>query len=264
MVADPEDLAPRVRVLGVDFFAGSLDSACARIARGGLLTAPSGPGLASDLRREPVYRRALAASEVVLTDAGLMVGLWQLRTGRRVPRHSGLKFLRAWLQRPEARVPGATLWVMPSLAEAQRARAWLQGEGIPAGEQDFFVAPWYGGGPIADEALRAIAEARRPQVIYIGIGGGVQERLGLFLRERLSYRPAILCLGAALAFLTGAQVRIPRWVDRWSLGWLWRVGWSPRRYAGRYLRALGLVWLVWRYGAEAPPLSDWTQEKNPS
>ena len=34
--------------------------------------------------------------------------------------------------------------------------------------------------------------------------------------------PAIHCIGAALGFLTGDQVRIPHWADQWILGWLFR------------------------------------------
>ncbi|HLP26360.1 MAG TPA: WecB/TagA/CpsF family glycosyltransferase [Acidobacteriota bacterium] len=244
----------RVRVLGVEFFAGSLDEAVDFIADGGLLTAPSGIGMAADLVREPAYRRALGVSDLVLTDSGLLVTLWQLRTGQRLPRHSGLKFLRRWFERPEMHVPGTACWVMPSEGDAERARVWLNSMGVPAAPEDFHVAPWYGAGEICDEKLLAHLEARRPALVYLGIGGGVQERLGCHLREQLTYRPTILCLGAALAFLTGAQVRIPPWVDRARLGWLWRVVSHPRRFAGRYFRALRLVWLVMRYGRAAPPL----------
>lgn len=247
-----------VPILGVRFFTGSLAAASDRIAAGGLLTAPAAPGLAVDLVESAAYRRALQASEVVLTDSGLLVTLWWLRTGRRLPRHSGLSFLRHWLGRPELRAPGQVCWVMPTVADAARAQGWLARRGWPVRTEDFYVAPWYGAGEITDRALCDYLEARRPGAVYLGLGGGVQERLGCFLREQLSYRPAILCLGAALAFLTGAQVSIPPWVDRCRLGWLWRVGAQPRRYAGRYGRALRLVGLVLRHGAAPPPLSDST------
>jgi len=249
----------RVRVLGVEFFAGSLEEAVTFIAEGGLLTAPSGIGMADDLQREPAYRRALGASDLVLTDSGLLVTLWQLRTGQRLPRHSGLKFLRRWFERPETRLPGTACWVMPSEADAARARTWLNSMGVPAAQEDFYIAPWYGAGELTDAKLRAHLEARRPAMVYLGIGGGVQERLGCALREQLPYRPTILCLGAALAFLTGAQVEIPVWVDRARLGWLWRVGSHPRRFAGRYLRATKLIWLVLRYGRSAPPVAGSTR-----
>ena len=243
------------RVLGVSFFSGDLAGACAQAEQGGLLTAPSGPGLACDLLSEPAYRRALVESDVVLTDSAFMVLLWRLRTGRRLPRNSGLAFLRIWMNREMMRRPGAVVWVMPSEAEAVHTRRWLERNGYPVSGEEFYVAPLYRRGAIVDEALAELIEVRRPEVVYLGIGGGVQERLGHYLREKLSYAPTILCLGAALAFITGAQVQIRPWVDRWGLGWLWRILSDPRRYCGRYFRATRLAWLVFRFGADAPPFS---------
>jgi UDP-N-acetyl-D-mannosaminuronic acid transferase (WecB/TagA/CpsF family) len=245
--------AARARVLGVSFFAGDLAAACTRAECGGLLTAPSGPGLACDLLSEPAYRRALEQSDTVLTDSAFMVLLWRLRTGQRLPRNSGLAFLRIWMNREVMRRPGAVVWVMPSEAEATHTRRWLERNGYPVTGGEFYVAPHYRRGPIVDEALAELIETRRPEVVYLGIGGGVQERLGHYLRETLSYAPTILCLGAALAFITGAQVQIRPWIDRWGLGWLARIVSDPVRYGGRYFRATRLAWLVFRFGAEAPP-----------
>ena len=256
MPEDPTLTQRRVvsRVLGVDFFSGPLSEACERAANGGLLTAPSGPGLSYDLIREPAYREALTASDIVLTDSALMVLLWRIRTRRHLPRNSGLAFLRVWMNRGIMRRPGAALWVMPSDAERCHTLRWLRANAYPVEEAAFYVAPVYPAGTIADPTLAALIEARRPEVVYLGIGGGVQERLGHFLRDSLSYRPLILCLGAALAFMTGAQVQIAPWVDRCGLGWFWRIASNPRRYLLRYLRATRLAWLVMRYGIELPPL----------
>lgn len=242
-----------VRVLGVDFFPGSLAEACHRAAKGGLLTAPSGPGLADDLVREPAYRRALESSDTVLTDSAFMVWLWRLRSGRRLPRNSGLAFLRLWMKSEVMQRPGAVVWLMPSEAELHHTFHWLRAHGYPAEKDDFRVAPRYAAGPIVDPAFVSWIETRHPEVVYIAIGGGVQERLGHYLRDALSYRPVILCLGAALAFITGAQVQIARWVDRCGLGWAWRMASDPLRYSRRYVRAMRLAWLVFRFGVGSPP-----------
>jgi N-acetylglucosaminyldiphosphoundecaprenol N-acetyl-beta-D-mannosaminyltransferase len=90
--------------------------------------------------------------------------------------------------------------------------------------------------------------------VIIGIGGGVQEKLGLYLRENLAYRPAIHCVGAALGFLTGDQKPIPDWADRFYLGWLLRLVRQPKVFAKRFLRAFELPWLIWKYGENLPPL----------
>ena len=59
-----------------------------------------------------------------------------------------------------------------------------------------------------------------------------------------SQLPAILCTGAAIAFLTGGQATIPKWADRLYLGWLFRILQSPRKYFYRYLQAARLPFVL--------------------
>jgi UDP-N-acetyl-D-mannosaminuronic acid transferase (WecB/TagA/CpsF family) len=73
------------------------------------------------------------------------------------------------------------------------------------------------------------------------------------LKQNLQPLPAIHCIGAAIAFLSGDQVRIPLWVDRLYLGWLLRCLSQPRRYVPRYWSARKLVKLMLRYGETLPP-----------
>ena len=73
----------------------------------------------------------------------------------------------------------------------------------------------------------------------IAIGSGAQEKLGYYLRENLSYRPAIHCTGAALGFITGDQKAIPDWADRFYLGWLWRLVAQPRIFIPRLVPRFG-------------------------
>jgi hypothetical protein len=111
---------PTRRVLGVEFFVGTIEGAVERSLAGGLVVAPSGPGLAVDLVRSPAYREALTTAELAVTDSGWMVILWRLFTGEKLPRHSGLKLIRAVLAQEELKAPGAVFWVMPSAEESAR------------------------------------------------------------------------------------------------------------------------------------------------
>lgn len=261
---------PLRRLLGVNFFTGSLNAAVDRVVgkqtphseswqenghtTGGLVVAPSAPGLAVDLVKSASYREALTTANLVLTDSGFMVLLWRAFTGEKLPRHSGLKFLRAVLARPELKEPGAVFWVMPSADEDERNRAWLVSHGFPVTADDVYVAPHYPTGSIEDEALLRRIEERKPRVVMLAIGGGVQERVGLMLRDRLSDTPAILCLGAAIAFLTGGQAHIPPWADKLVLGWLLRLVSNPGKFWRRYWEALALAPLLWRHREELPVL----------
>jgi UDP-N-acetyl-D-mannosaminuronic acid transferase (WecB/TagA/CpsF family) len=100
---------------------------------------------------------------------------------------------------------------------------------------DFYVAPRYGP-DVRDDALVAKIDSHPPAHVVVGIGGGVQEKL-------------------VLAFLTGDQPPIPMWADRFYLGWLLRLLRQPRVFGPRYLSALKLPALVFRYRENLPPLA---------
>ena len=113
------------------------------------------------------------------------------------------------------------------------------------------MAPVYGKS-ISDPTLLKLIDERRPRHIVVTLGGGTQERLGLYLRGMLGCKPSIHCVGAAIAFLSGDQVFIPRWADRFYLGWLFRCLSDPRRYMPRYWDARKLLSLMVRYGSSLP------------
>ena len=245
---------PTVQVLGIRIACLSTDDAVSRALEGGLVLAPSGPGL-SEIDRDPDYRDALLEADVNLTDSGLVILAEAVRSRRILPRTSGLGYLKALLARNEVRGPNGTFWVLPTAASMERNVAWLDEHGVSVRDADCYVAPLYPRrGPVEDEALVAVLAERRPRHIMICVGSGPQEKLGLYLKRSLPYQPGIHCIGAAIAFLTGDQASIPRWADRLLLGWLIRCIDNPRIYVPRYLKALRLVYLIARYGSAAPPI----------
>jgi UDP-N-acetyl-D-mannosaminuronic acid transferase (WecB/TagA/CpsF family) len=136
----------------------------------------------------------------------------------------------------------------------ERNIAWLNAEGLDVGTDDCYVAPLYPRrGSVEDADLLEILNRRRPAHVFVCVGSGVQEKLGLYLKRHLDYTPGIHCIGAAIAFLSGDQARIPLWADRLALGWLVRCLRDPRVFVPRYLRAFRLAYLVVRYDDKAPP-----------
>ena len=245
------------RILGIDFFRGSLEDAVIKANGGGLCVAPSGPGLAGDLTNCSVYSRALTQADLVLPDSGLMC-LWTKFFSRRpIKRISGLAFLKAYLFSKEFRSGDSTFWIMPDEEQCGANREWLQNEsGLSFQDEAFYIAPRYAKtGPMEDSELLAKIIARKPRTIFIQLGGGVQERLGLFLRNKLSFPTTILCTGAALAFLSGEQVKIPNWADRLYLGWLLRCCAKPTVFVPRYLNAFRLIGVLAKNGENLPKVS---------
>ena len=244
------------KILGVPFSVGTADQVVELAVRGGLVVVPSAPVLV-EAAGNPALRQAIEGADLAVADSGLMILLWRLLAWERLERVSGLEYLKVLLARPELRRPGAVFWVMPTTGRRQRNLAWLTAQGYPSGAADCYIAPIYGAGDLRDEALLAVVQERRPAHIIIALGGGVQERLGYFLIKSLGesaagYRPGIHCIGAAIGFLSGDQVRIPRWADYLYLGWLVRCLSAPRRFVPRYWRALHLIPLMIRYREKSP------------
>jgi hypothetical protein len=183
-----------------------------------------------------------------------MVLIWNRMQSTRMRRLSGLEYLRALLLEPDVREPGNTLWIMASPISAQRNLDWLAGQGITVPEDNIYMAPMYDSGAISDPSLLERLKRIRPRHVILTIGGGTQERLGLYLKDNLHYRPAIHCIGAAIAFLSGDQVRIPVWADKFYLGWLFRSASDPKRYIHRYWEARKLLPLMRRYRDRLPDL----------
>ena len=128
-----------------------------------------------------------------------------------------------------------------------------EGEGVGLGQGGVRVEKTPTPSPgIQDPKLVSVLESRKPKHVIIGIGGGIQEKLGFYLRENLSYRPAIHCIGAALAFVTGDQKPIPMWADHIYLGWFLRLARAPHHYARRFAPAFRLPGMIWRYGSKLP------------
>jgi UDP-N-acetyl-D-mannosaminuronic acid transferase (WecB/TagA/CpsF family) len=241
------------RILGVRFFVGGATEAVELGSRGGLVVVPSAPVL-MELARNRECREAVLEADLAITDSGFMVLLWNAMKQDHIQRVSGLEYLKLLLARAEFRDAGEVLWVMPSPDALQRNLGWLKAEGYPTQAEDCYVAPKYAGGAIVDEALVKLIDNRKPRHVIICLGGGVQEKLGLYLKKHCAGRPAIHCIGAAIGFLTGDQIRIPAWADQWILGWLFRCASNPVRFIPRYAKALPLMIMMWRCQDRMPEL----------
>jgi len=253
-----------VQILGLDFFDGGVAAAVDRaLEHRGLIVAPSGTCFRR-LQRDEIYRNAMTRAELVLPDSGFMVLLWRLLRGKRIPRISGLAYLKELLGRAEFRGDRSVLWVLPNENARDQTLLWLQSHGFLTTADDCYIAPIYGK-IVEDPALLERVHSRQPGHIVIALSGGVQEKLGSYLREKslpppdlpspasdLGY-PAIHCIGAALGFITGYQVSIPTWADRLYLGWLFRLLSNPRRFLPRAASALALPGLILKCGERLPP-----------
>ena len=88
----------------------------------------------------------------------------------------------------------------------------------------------------ATETCLRFIEAHSPfRFCFLAVGSPQQEMIAQRLQARDKARGLVLCVGASLNFLTGAERRAPRWMRRFALEWLYRLAQDPKRLARRYL-----------------------------
>jgi len=234
-------------ILGIPFFNGTVTECYRQLQKaGGLLTVPSGPGLAS-IPAEKIYYNALLNSDLVIADSGYMALIWNSISKEKINRISGLEFINYFLEQIHNGSARNIFLVNPNNEEGEENRKLFNALGATITPQQMYVAPYYKKGAINDPDLLRILEEQKPHWIFLNIGGGVQEILGDYLKDHLSYKPAIICTGAAIAFKTGKQVNIPVWADKLYLGWLFRILWNPKGYIKRYWDAIPLMRLLLKY-----------------
>jgi exopolysaccharide biosynthesis WecB/TagA/CpsF family protein len=86
-----------------------------------------------------------------------------------------------------------------------------------------------------DRCVRFIESVSPFRFCFLALGSPQQELVAQYLMQRGTARGFTLCVGAALNFVTGTEVRAPRWMQRMALEWLYRLLQDPRRLARRYL-----------------------------
>ena len=103
-------------------------------------------------------------------------------------------------------------------------------------------APPFGFDPYGQPALEAgqrIADSGA-RLCFVALGAPKQE----FLSDRLAQiheGVGFICIGAALDFISGEQVRAPQFMQKIGMGWLWRLMSNPRRLGARYWQCAVLL-----------------------
>ena len=144
------------------------------------------------------------------------------------------------------RVAGSSLVQSLSAAAAADGKSvYMLGgaEGVPerAAEYDNLriagtQSPEFGFAKSAESTRRVISEVtpRKPDLVFVGLGFPLQERIIEKLREELPEAWFIGC-GAGISMAAGHFTRASPLVQRLGLEWLHRLLLEPRRLARRYL-----------------------------
>lgn len=235
-----------IQILGIQFFKGKTEEVFTFLKnKGGLLTVPAAPALVT-IAHDKDYYDALLESDIVIPDSGYMILIWNIFFKNKINKISGLEFINFFVENIHKFKDDTFFLVNPSDVDGKINKDFLTAKGLKLEEKDIYTAPFYNGN-VNDFHLLSLIEMQKPKWIFINIGGGTQEKLGLFLKHKLSYSPAILCTGAALAFKTGRQVNMPSWVDYIYMGWLLRCISNPKVFIPRYFSGFKLFSMILTY-----------------
>lgn len=88
-------------------------------------------------------------------------------------------------------------------------------------------------GPDGEEGLAACIAASRPDLVLLGLGQPLQERVAIHLARRCP-NAIVVCVGGMFDWLRDGPCR-PMWSRKVGLEWMFRLAQEPRRLWRRYL-----------------------------
>jgi UDP-N-acetyl-D-mannosaminuronic acid transferase (WecB/TagA/CpsF family) len=231
-------------IFGIRFLDGKFNDIFKEIEKGGVMVAPAAPALAN-INCDKNYYEALKESRFAIFDSGLLCITLFLIKGIKVKKMSGLAFIRSFMEIIHKLSDGEIFMIDPTEYDSVANRALCRKYNYNLSKKYQYLAPFYSDNHITDNVLLERLSALKPKYIVINLGGGTQEKLGSYLEKNiLSYKPTIICTGAAIAFLSGSQANIPVLIDRLSLGWLYRCLKNPGKFVPRYIQGIKIIPMI--------------------
>jgi exopolysaccharide biosynthesis WecB/TagA/CpsF family protein len=185
------------------------------------------------LRRNEKFRAAYRNAEIVTADGAPVAWLarWQ---NAAVQRATGADLLVPLAEAAaDARLPvflfGSTAGVLAKAARDldERTDGLLDIAGTRAPSHDFDPE-----GPEADRAIESI-RLSEAKLCFVALGAPKQEIFAEYARKS-GLACGMICIGAAIDFIAGAQIRAPVIIRKSGMEWAWRLFSHPRRLARRY------------------------------
>ena len=206
--------------------------------KGILVLLPSGPGLSS-LFIDKNYTNALLKSDFNLFDSGLFCILLKFKNIN-VKKFSGYIFFNALLEYFKKNNIDNFFLIDPNVQESIKNKQLFKKFNLVSLHKPY-IAPVYDFDNPTDFLLLDFIKKSKPRFIIINLGGGIQEKIGLWIRENAGYKVSIICSGAAISFYTKSQAPVNKIIDKFYLGWLLRCIYRPYKFIPRYIKSLKFI-----------------------
>ena len=225
----------KISFKGINFYTGTYNQIKKQFDKGGVLVAPAASALAN-IENDSIYFSSLRNSDLAILDSGFFCILLRLFRFKRVTKLSGFLFLKTFLENYKNK--DKILFIDPSKKSNYLNKKLLRSLKIYNFKS--YLAPQYRK-KINDPMLLSLVKRYKPRYIVINLGGGVQEPLAIYIRKNIKFNVSTMCTGAAIAFMTGEQAPINKFVDKIYFGWLMRIIWKPKMYLGRILKSFKII-----------------------
>ena len=185
------------------------------------------------LRRNAEFRAAYTKADIVTADGAPVVWLARLQNSS-IERTTGADLLIPLANAAaEANLP---VFLFGTSADVM-ARAGRELGDQTDGTIDIAgtLAPSMSFDPTGAEADAAIQKIKTSgaKLCFIALGAPKQEVFADYARSQ-GLACCMICIGAALDFIAGEQVRAPQAMRNNGLEWVWRLATNPRRLGRRY------------------------------
>ena len=226
------------RVCGVGITAPNLATAITDTLRLAKLGTPSAVFTlnldhAVKLRRDARFRAAYDSADVVTADGWPIAVLARMQDAG-VERATGADlFLPLATAAAEQHIPVFLFGTSPGVMARVGDELSLRTE--DAIDIAGTLSPSTSFDPEGPEADAAIAKIRKSgaKLCFVALGAPKQEIFAIRARQQ-GLGCCMVCIGAALDFVAGEQIRAPKFMRESGLEWAWRLASNPRRLAKRY------------------------------
>lgn len=231
-------------VCGVEINSLDLQSAIAETIRFAKTSAPSAVFTlnldhAVNLQRNPSFRAAYAQADVVTAD-GWPIAWIARKQDVRVKRATGADmFLPLVDAAAEQHIPLFLFGTSPGvLARVGDELNFRTEDAIDIAGSLAPSASFNPEGPEADAAIEKIRQSGA-KICFVALGSPKQELFAMRARKN-GLNCCMVCIGAALDFVAGEQVRAPEIWRNNGMEWAWRLATNPRRLAKRYAESAAM------------------------
>ncbi len=183
-----------------------------------------------DCQRIANYREIINQAAMVTPDGAPVALLCRLKGAKEVSRTYGPDLMRDLCQQEGLKhfFYGGTDKVLENLKIKLK-------EKNPSIDIVGSYAPAFGAqANLESSAIIDMINASSADIVWVALGSPKQD-FWMSLHRPLLNAPVIVGVGAAFDFLSGAKAQAPRWMQRCSLEWLFRLCCEPKRLWRRYL-----------------------------